>query len=128
MHQSAVTSKVPAGRTALAAFGGAIGSAARYWFWQEGSGVSGELRATFVTSVIGCFVLGLVLGATRTSQPSRAFAVGLCGGFASFSVYAVMGVAFATRWFAVGFLVVTPVAALGAMGVGALLAAAVRRR
>ncbi|GGG28131.1 hypothetical protein GCM10007304_47450 [Rhodococcoides trifolii] len=122
------TDKVTSGRIALASLGGAIGSVGRYWFWQEGSGVTGELRATFVTSVVGCFVLGLILGATRTSQPLRAFAVGLCGGFASFSVYAVMGVAFATRWFAVVFLVVTPVAALGAMGLGALLAAGVRRR
>lgn len=113
----------------LVALGGAIGSAGRHAVLSDAVPAAGLRVTVAATLVIGCLALGLVLGATRSpTNPLRVFAIGLCGGFASFSLYAVVGSALSTAWIGVVFLVVTPVVALAAMAAGALLTASIVRR
>ncbi|WP_328810707.1 CrcB family protein [Rhodococcus sp. NBC_00294] len=114
----------------LVALGGAIGSAGRHAVLSDAVPAAGLRVTVAATLVIGCLALGLVLGATTRSptNPLRVFAIGLCGGFASFSLYAVVGSALSTAWIGVVFLVVTPVVALAAMAAGALLTASIVRR
>lgn len=73
------------------AFGGAIGSAARY-------GLAGAVNyrahpwGTVAVNVIGAFVLGLLVGAWGFHADTDArigIAIGLLGGFTTFSTFAV---------------------------------------
>jgi CrcB protein len=74
--------------TAAVAAGGALGAAARYGLataWPT----DGFPWATFVTNVVGCLAIGLLLGVER-GPLLRAFAgTGLLGGFTTFSAYAL---------------------------------------
>lgn len=78
-------------RVLLVAFGGAIGTAARYL-------LSGAVQRSFfptgtlAVNVIGCLVIGfiggLALRPAGLSQNARMFlATGICGGFTTFSAF-----------------------------------------
>ncbi len=74
----------------LVAAGGTIGSVLRYWF-------SIIIKhnylpfATFTVNVIGCFIIGLVMGWVSKNNSLgewRLFlATGICGGFTTFSSF-----------------------------------------
>jgi CrcB protein len=89
-----VRGEVGLGRTlAVIAAGGVVGSLARYglaeaWTHQPG----GFPWATFVTNVVGCFLIGVLLARiTPKSHPLlRPFlGTGVLGGFTTFSTFAV---------------------------------------
>jgi CrcB protein len=118
------------GRLAVAvAAGGALGSAARYGVAQAWpTPAHGFPWATFVTNVVGCLAIGLLLGVRRTRTVRAFVATGLLGGFTTFSTFAVEGDGLwrADRpWLAVGYVAATVVAALGAAWLGGTL---IRRR
>ena len=74
------------------ALGGALGSMAR---WGVAEAWSGEPTvwpwATFSVNVVGCLLLGLLLGSPAGQDPlRRAFlGAGVLGGFTTFSTYAL---------------------------------------
>ncbi len=78
----------------LVFFGGGLGSAVRYAigkYLQVSS--SGFPYATFTVNIIGCLLMGLVLGwATKivgtSQQMTVLLATGFCGGFTTFSAFA----------------------------------------
>jgi len=77
----------------VVALGGVIGSLARYGLAEAiPHGPTGFPWATFVTNVLGCFAIGLLLTRlTPRSHPLlRPFlGTGILGGFTTFSTFAV---------------------------------------
>jgi CrcB protein len=80
------------------AFGGAIGSVARFWITGAMAAVTGPRFpwGTLLINVIGSFVIGLVAGLTLTPQrvawhpDVRIFLMtGICGGFTTFSAFSL---------------------------------------
>ncbi|MGU3432718.1 CrcB family protein [Actinomycetes bacterium M1A6_2h] len=110
----------PLSNIAFAAGGGALGSVARYWLLQEAGDATDQLRSIALSAVVGCFALGLVLGGRGLARADtiRALSIGLCGGFSSFSLYAVFAVSSPISRFAMMFTALTPPCALGAMALG----------
>ncbi len=111
------------------AAGGALGSAGRYALAQLWpTPAHGFPWATFVTNVVGCLAIGLLLGVHR-SPAVRAFAgTGLLGGFTTFSTYAVESDALRRAdqpLLAAGYAAATVLTALCAAWLGAAL---IRRR
>jgi CrcB protein len=78
----------------LVFLGGGIGSALRYWIGQYLNAPKYEFPyGTFLVNVVGSLLIGLILGFTlRSPSLSNNFvlftAVGLCGGFTTFSAFA----------------------------------------
>lgn len=80
------------------AFGGALGSIARYWLGNLGATLT---HAAFPWGIIwvnwiGCFVIGFFSEATRTTgmlqvspELRNCVVVGLCGGFTTFSSFSL---------------------------------------
>jgi len=82
-------------RLLLIAAGGALGSVARYAFSTALLRLSGSLFpiGTFGVNLVGCFVFGMIAGATeqrvQLAPEVRVFLlVGVLGGFTTFSSYA----------------------------------------
>ncbi|MGB6179708.1 MAG: hypothetical protein WBF79_00535 [Rhodococcus sp. (in: high G+C Gram-positive bacteria)] len=129
---------VPFTDVALVAVGGALGTAARFvavdWSASDSASAAvGLLPTTAMMLAVGSFALGAVLRLTTRStagyaHPLRTFTIGACGGFASFSLYAVAGAALSTAWVGAVFLVVTPILALAAMAVGSAFSGLLLRR
>lgn len=75
------------------AFGGAAGTVARAAIEQAWPAGSGFPWATFAVNVVGSLVLGLVVARLEIAAPSRylrpLLGTGLCGGFTTFSTFAV---------------------------------------
>ena len=89
-------------RTSLAiALGGAFGSLARYWVGAALAGVSAAFPVgTLLINVVGSFALGAILGALPAAPPSAlraGLAVGVCGGFTTFSTFSADVVTLAER-------------------------------
>ncbi|GAB3818779.1 CrcB family protein [Kribbella italica] len=89
-----MTAEVGLGRTlAVIAAGGVVGSLARYGLaeaWPHQLG--GFPWATFVTNVVGCFLIGVLLAriTPQTHPLLRPFVgTGVLGGFTTFSTFAV---------------------------------------
>ena len=84
---------------ALVALGGAAGAVARYGVggWIHGMTGAGFPWGTFVVNVAGCSILGLLmplLQASVATPEARAFlAVGVLGGFTTFSTFSFESVA-----------------------------------
>ena len=77
----------------MVALGGIVGSLARYGLAEAMPHGSGQFPwATFLTNVLGCFAIGLLLARlTPRSHPLlRPFlGTGILGGFTTFSTFAV---------------------------------------
>ena len=114
---------------ATVAAGGALGSAARYGLAQAWpTPPQGFPWATFVTNVVGCLAIGLLLGVHRSPAVRAFVGTGLLGGFTTFSTYAVEsdGLRRADQpLLAVGYAAGTVLTALCAAWLGATL---IRRR
>ena len=122
------------------ALGGALGSLARYGLQRAvpHDDPASFAWATFVTNVLGCLLIGLLMwfvlevwGARRYARPF--LGVGLLGGFTTFSTYAVeaQGMARADAWGTAGVYVAVSVvlgllAVRGGYWLGRLLATARR--
>lgn len=78
----------------LVFIGGGIGSALRFTIGKWLKTVSNSFPfSTFLVNVIGCFIIGIVLGLAVKQQnistnQSLLLATGFCGGFTTFSAFA----------------------------------------
>jgi len=87
----------PWATTAWIAFGGALGTVARYWIAVWAMPISRALPwGTIAINVIGSFLIGffgtLTLASGRYPLPETArlfFMVGVCGGFTTFSSFSL---------------------------------------
>jgi CrcB protein len=111
------------------AAGGALGSAARYGLAQAWPTPAQSFPwATFVTNVVGCLAIGVLLGVHRSPVVRAFVGTGLLGGFTTFSTYAAESEALRRAGqplLAAGYALGTVLTALGAAWLGATL---VRRR
>jgi fluoride exporter len=87
-------------RTALVAFGGLVGSVARFWLSGVVQRVNGSdfPVGTLAVNVLGSFVIGVVMALSLergTVGPAvrLCLTVGFCGGFTTMSTWFAMG-----RW------------------------------
>lgn len=80
---------------ALVMIGGAVGSALRYGVSHLVAPVQGTFPwSTFMVNIVGSFVLGVLIGtslvSTAVSRPLLLLlGTGLCGGFTTYSAFAV---------------------------------------
>lgn len=82
----------------LVALGGAVGSGLRYLIQES---LHKQIQGfapygTFVVNIIGCFLIGLLLGWAEQGkyidqQLSLLLITGFCGGFTTFSTFAMQG-------------------------------------
>ena len=102
------------------AIGGALGAVGRYGvgLWLKSPPVAGFPWSTFSVNIIGSLCMGLVMGwlaRTGPSEPLRLFlAVGLLGGFTTFSAFAYENQVFLKEGDFTNFLIYT----LGSISLG----------
>lgn len=75
----------------LAAVGGVVGALGR---WGVGAALPSPVWATLLVNLVGCLVLGLLVAVVTARLPDAAWprpllAVGVLGGFTTFSTFAV---------------------------------------
>lgn len=108
----------------LVAIGGAAGTLARYWIGLA-VGARSFPWATLGINITGCFVLALLLGgpaaARWPSEVTTALAIGLLGGFTTFSTFGYEGLTLARTGHAASaavYVAVSVVGGLAAAGAG----------
>jgi CrcB protein len=79
----------------LVVIGSAAGGVLRYWIgtFIQSTSESRFPLGTFTINIMGCFIMGLIMGYTeKSSAPgstlSLLMATGFCGGFTTFSAFA----------------------------------------
>ena len=79
----------------LAGLGGFVGTCARYLCGRVASvyAIAAWPVATFCVNILGCFIIGLILGYARrigilSPTHSLLLVTGFCGGFTTFSAFA----------------------------------------
>lgn len=82
----------------LVALGGGVGSALRYMVsvWTRKAATADFPWATFIVNILGCLLIGLLiawLGKQQGSQQLRLLLItGFCGGYTTFSAFALENV------------------------------------
>ena len=81
-------------RTLLVAFGGLVGSIARYWLsgWAQNVGGSEFPVGTLTVNILGSFILGLVMTMSIergliSAETRLLLGTGFCGGFTTMSTF-----------------------------------------
>jgi fluoride exporter len=104
----------------LVALGAAVGSVLRYLF---GHWLDRHLPwGTLLVNVVGSFLLGALSGADPGSDTLALLGTGLCGGFTTYSAFAVRTQALGPRT-GTSYAVLTLGLSLGACGLGFALTA-----
>lgn len=81
----------------LVFLGGGFGSVLRYWVSKSlNTYYSNFYLGTFLVNCIGCLLIGIILGLTLkstsiTQNQTLLLATGFCGGFTTFSTFALEG-------------------------------------
>lgn len=74
----------------LVALGGATGAALRWAIITQGLGVWEKLPLTVLfINMVGCLLLGILLGLGVSERPKLLLGVGFCGGLTTFATFAV---------------------------------------
>jgi fluoride exporter len=85
----------------LIGLGGMAGTFARYFFQVFFSRFSPLPLATFVANMLGCFLIGVIFGLHHKQHISDnlrlIMATGFCGGFTTFSAFALENYSFFTE-------------------------------
>ena len=120
----------------LAALGGAVGALARWGIAEALPGSAGGWPwATLLVNLTGCFLLGVLLAVLGSRSPEPAWAkpflgVGVLGGYTTFSAFGVEVVQLAENGafaLAGGYLLLSVVGGVLAVGAGAVTARRVVR-
>jgi fluoride exporter len=99
----------------LVALGGAAGSALRYVIAQRWDGRFP--RGTLAVNVLGSLLLGLLAALSVSGQLAALLGTGFCGGFTTYSAFAVQAHGLGPRR-GTAYMVVTTVLAVSACGLG----------
>tara|TARA_R110002074_G_scaffold348282_1_gene518671 strand:- start:4519 stop:4890 length:372 start_codon:yes stop_codon:yes gene_type:complete len=81
----------------LVFLGGGLGSILRYWISKNlNSYYSNFYLGTFIVNIIGCLLIGVLIGLSLkhnyiTQNQTLLLATGFCGGFTTFSTFALEG-------------------------------------
>tara|TARA_R110002126_G_scaffold41597_1_gene121097 strand:+ start:2002 stop:2373 length:372 start_codon:yes stop_codon:yes gene_type:complete len=81
----------------LVFLGGGLGSILRYWISKNlNSYYSNFYLGTFLVNIIGCLLIGVLIGLSLkhnyiTQNQTLLLATGFCGGFTTFSTFALEG-------------------------------------
>jgi CrcB protein len=119
----------------LAAVGGALGALARWGLAEAVPSSGGWPWATLLVNVTGCLLLGLLLGVVGSRTPEPAWVkpflgVGVLGGYTTYSAFAVEVVELVEDGavgVAAGYLLLSVLGGVAAVGTGAVLARRVTR-
>jgi fluoride ion exporter CrcB/FEX len=106
--------------------GSALGAVVRYVTFQCWPTPAHLLITTLVPALSGFALVGFVL-TSRAGPEVRAFVAGVCGAITSVSVYVAIGIS-QPRWAAIALLVLTPVAIVAGLIVGALVGVSINAR
>jgi fluoride exporter len=108
-------------QTLLVFLGGGTGSICRYWV-ARWFGTATWPIATLTVNLLGCFVLGLLLTQRDRlgSDGLLLLATGFCGGFTTFSTFAVESRGLLSERSAIGisYPVLSVILGIGAAGLG----------
>lgn len=99
----------------LVALGAAVGSPLRYVVAQHWDGRFP--RGTLAVNVLGSLLLGLLAGLALTGHAAALLGTGFCGGFTTYSAFAVQAHGLGARRGA-AYVLVTTLLAVGACGLG----------
>ena len=105
----------------LVFLGGGLGSVLRYITNKLCAPITHLPLATFLVNIIGCVAIGLIMGYVEKQQWASQtilliFVTGFCGGFTTFSAFALENQMFLKNGDVLGFLVYT----LASIGLGIL--------
>jgi CrcB protein len=108
----------------LAALGGVVGALAR---WGVGTALPSAVWATLLVNLTGCLLLGVLIAVVAVRLPDAAWprpllAVGVLGGFTTFSTFAVEVVGLVDDgavWAAVVYVLASLVGGVVAVALGA---------
>lgn len=74
----------------LVAAGGAVGAMARWALVEVTAGTDASLAGpVLLANLIGCAVLGVLLGSRTSHSANRLIGMGFCGGLTTFSTFSV---------------------------------------
>ncbi len=110
-------------QTILVFLGGGTGSICRYWVarWMSGTAATWPI-ATLTVNLLGCFILGFLLTQRQPlgTNGLLLLATGFCGGFTTFSTFAVesRGLLMARSPLGVSYPLLSVILGIGAAGLG----------
>lgn len=117
---------------ALVGIGGAVGSSLRFVISNlvQSQSSSGFPYGTLLVNLIGCFIIGLLIGISISAQTKLndnlklLFATGFCGGFTTFSAFSAESIALIDKGelgLAASYIVSSLILGLGATFAGILI-------
>lgn len=117
---------------ALVCIGGAVGSSLRFVISNlvQSQSSSGFPYGTLLVNLIGCFIIGLLIGISISAQTKLndnlklLFATGFCGGFTTFSAFSAESIALIDKGelgLAASYIVSSLILGLGATFAGILI-------
>lgn len=105
----------------LVALGAGVGAPLRFWLAQQLDS-DGFPLGIWLANVVGSTMLGLLVGLGIDGRPLALLGVGFCGGFTTYSTFAVQTVGLGSRR-GTAYVAVTVGASLAACALGYLVGA-----